>query len=164
MQERGSSFLRNTRRLQVKDDGDELPLMMTKFGVFISLTSIAITIPVSEEVAIDLDPIAQLCPLLEDVALYRLCRYIGSLERLQHVTSLSVELTDSWDPDWIETLRFTDLLPVDSASCLTRLSFRIQEYSPLYFKLQDNPFDSFVALTDLSIHEFQRVIPTDHHD
>jgi hypothetical protein len=148
----GSSFLSNTRRLQVKV-GYGLPLMMTKFGVFKSLTSITITIPVSEEVAIDLDPIAHLCPLLEDIALYDLCRYRGSLEGLQHVKSLSVELTDDWG-DWFEMLGFADLLPVDSASCLTRLSFRIQEDSPLYFKLQDNPFDSFVALTDLTIHEF----------
>jgi hypothetical protein len=132
--------------------------MMTKFGVFKSLTSITITIPISEEVAIDLDWFAQLCPLLEDVALYNLCRYRGSLERLQHVTSLSVELTDGWDPDWFENwfemLGFTYLLPVDSASRLTRLSFRIQEDSPLYFNFKDNPFDSFVALTDLTIHEF----------
>jgi hypothetical protein len=153
VQEMGSSFLRNTRRLQVKDVGYGLPLMMTKFGVFTSLTSITITIPVSEEVAINLDAIAQLCPLLEDVALYSLCRYMGSLEGLQHVTSLSVELADSWG-DWFEMLGFTDLLPVDSASCLTRLSFRIQRDSPLYFNLEDNPFDSFVALTDLTIHEF----------
>ena len=154
VEERGSSFLCNTRRLRVKDVGYFLPLMMTKFGVFTNLTSISITIPTSDEVAINLDPIAKLCPLLEDVALYDLCTYRGSLERLQHVTSLSVEMTNSWDDDWFEMLGFTDLLPVDSASCLTRLSFRIQEYSPLQFKLQDNPFDSFVALTDLTIHEF----------
>ena len=73
VQERGSSFLRNTRRLRVKDVGDGIPPMMTEFGVFKSLTSITITIPILEEVAIDLDTIAQLCPLLEDVALYKLC-------------------------------------------------------------------------------------------
>ena len=77
----------------------------------------------------------------------------GSLSSLQHVSNLAIGFDTRWRFRSSSTNPLSSLLPINSANCLTRLRIHIPEIKGLQLDPTGNPFDNFVNLKDLEIHE-----------
>ena len=166
MYEKNEFMFSETRTLQLSEI-PELPSVVNRLDLFPSLTTLCVIARRLTDATADFDAIARFCPQLKKLTLWGFENFKGSLSSLQHVSNFTISFDTRWIHVTASTAPFSllplpikstncslsPLLPMNSASCLTRLRIHIPSVKRIQLDPTENPFDNFVNLKDLEIHK-----------